>query len=156
MNQDAKPIWYDIYEAFPPKYEPRYDRHLINFGVGSNVAQMPSPPKILYEEDQIRAKYYTAFMPSKEQHSGQPTLASSEVFNMIATEDLARKTLSQIFIEKNNKLRAENKTDESENNFLATIQALEFDGINLRHPPVNPFTESEESFEKNMKTSRPP
>ena len=91
-----------------------------------------------------------------EKSSMSPTLANSEVFNMIETEDLARKTLSQIFIEKNNKLRAENKTEESENDFLATVQALEFDGINLRQPPVKPFTESEESLEKNMKTSRPP
>ena len=40
-----KPLWYDIYEAFPPKHEPRYD-----------------PPKsdlpireIFYPEDEIRA-----------------------------------------------------------------------------------------------------
>ena len=85
-----------------------------------------------------------------------PTLANSEVFNMIETEDLARKTLSQIFIEKNNKLSAENKTEESENDFLATVQALEFDGINLRQPKVKPVSESEDFFEKIKKTSQQP
>ena len=63
MKEEAKPLWYDIYEAFPPKYEPRFDRHLTNFGTGSNVAKLPPPPKIFYEEDKIRAKYYMAFMP---------------------------------------------------------------------------------------------
>ena len=64
MNEEAKPVWYDIYEAFPPKYEPRFDRHLISYGAGSNVSKLAPPPKILYKEDKIRAQYYTAFMPN--------------------------------------------------------------------------------------------
>ena len=70
MNEEAKPVWYDIYEAFPPKYEPRFDRHLISYGAGSNVAKSAPTPKILYKEDKIRAQYYTAFMPNNgKQHS---------------------------------------------------------------------------------------
>ena len=70
MNEEAKPVWYDIYEAFPPKYEPRFDRHLLSYGAGSNVAKSAPTPKILYKEDKIRAQYYTAFMPNiGKQHS---------------------------------------------------------------------------------------
>ena len=73
MNEEAKPVWYDIYEAFPPKYEPRFDRHLISYGAGSNVSKLAPPPKILYKEDKIRAQYYTAFMPNNgKQHMPCP------------------------------------------------------------------------------------
>ena len=89
-----------------------------------------------------------------EQKSMEPTLANNEVFNMIATEDLARKTLSQIFIEKYNKIDSEKKT-EDENVFLATVEALEIDGINLRQPPVKPKLDEETDEPFAMKTSKP-
>ena len=131
MQEQNKPLWYDIYEAFPPKYEPRYDRHLVTFAIpGANVAQMPPPRKILYEEDQIRAKYYKAFMPSGAKTSAA-SVASSEVFNLLDNEDLGRKTYSQIFIDKYKILQAEGKYSE-EDLFTATLDALEVSGINLR------------------------
>ncbi|XP_031849255.1 mitochondrial ribosomal protein S23 [Nomia melanderi] len=43
-----KPLWYDIYKAFPPKYEPRYDRP---------ASQKPLK-QIFYEEDIIRAQFH--------------------------------------------------------------------------------------------------
>ncbi|XP_012269592.2 28S ribosomal protein S23, mitochondrial [Athalia rosae] len=48
MREEDKPLWLDIYEAFPPKDEPRYDRP------GSQVPIRD----IFYEEDKIRAKYH--------------------------------------------------------------------------------------------------
>ena len=41
------PIWAEVYEAFPPRYEPRWD------------AKDPVVPvrKILYREDSVRAQY---------------------------------------------------------------------------------------------------
>jgi hypothetical protein len=84
----------------------------------------------------------------------EPTLANNEVFNMIATEDLARKTLSQIFIEKYNKIDSEKKT-EDENVFLATVEALDNDGINLRQPPIRPKLDEETDEPFAMKTSKP-
>ena len=41
------PIWAEVYEAFPPRYEPRWD------------AKDPVVPvrKILYREDSVRAHY---------------------------------------------------------------------------------------------------
>jgi small subunit ribosomal protein S23 len=45
LKEEDKPIWCDVYTAFPPKYEPKYDR--------------PAPDiplrNILYPEDTIRA-----------------------------------------------------------------------------------------------------
>lgn len=45
IKEEDRPIWLAIYEAFPPKYEPRYDRKL---------PKKPIQP-IFYEEDIIRA-----------------------------------------------------------------------------------------------------
>ncbi|CAH8575348.1 unnamed protein product [Dicrocoelium dendriticum] len=46
MSPDERPLWYDVYKAFPPKVEPVYNRPL------------PSGPvrEILYHEDQHRAE----------------------------------------------------------------------------------------------------
>lgn len=43
-----KPIWYEIYTAFPPKYEPQQDRV---------IPKLPMR-KILYKEDIIRARFH--------------------------------------------------------------------------------------------------
>ncbi|XP_067010493.2 small ribosomal subunit protein mS23 [Anabrus simplex] len=48
LKEEDKPIWYDIYKAFPPVTEPRYDRPAPNIQVGN----------IFYAEDQIRAKFH--------------------------------------------------------------------------------------------------
>lgn len=45
MKPEDKPIWHDLYEAFPPKLEPRFDRPAPN-------VQMRN---IFYEEDLARA-----------------------------------------------------------------------------------------------------
>jgi small subunit ribosomal protein S23 len=45
LKEEDKPMWYDIYEAFPPFHEPRFDR------------AAPDTPirNIFYPEDTIRA-----------------------------------------------------------------------------------------------------
>uniref|UniRef100_A0A6B2EBL2 Small ribosomal subunit protein mS23 n=1 Tax=Phlebotomus kandelakii TaxID=1109342 RepID=A0A6B2EBL2_9DIPT len=48
MRPEDKPLWYDIYKAFPPKAEPRYDRPVPNTTVRD----------IFYPEDAIRAKFH--------------------------------------------------------------------------------------------------
>uniref|UniRef100_A0A1A9X0R9 Small ribosomal subunit protein mS23 n=1 Tax=Glossina brevipalpis TaxID=37001 RepID=A0A1A9X0R9_9MUSC len=48
MKPEDKPIWYDLYEAFPPKLEPRYDRPAANVPIRN----------IFYKEDAIRAKFH--------------------------------------------------------------------------------------------------
>ena len=46
-NLRQVPIWAEVYEAFPPKYEPRWD---------ATDSEMPVR-KILYREDRVRAQY---------------------------------------------------------------------------------------------------
>ena len=58
---EKRPIWFDVYEAFPPKYEPRWDRHVLPQGTGSNVAALGPPRKVLYAEDTVRAQFYKVF-----------------------------------------------------------------------------------------------
>lgn len=45
LKWEDRPLWYDIYEAFPPKEEPRFDRPVPNIKL----------KHIFYEEDKIRA-----------------------------------------------------------------------------------------------------
>ncbi|XP_074094605.1 mitochondrial ribosomal protein S23 [Cotesia typhae] len=51
VKWEDKPIWYDVYEAFPPKNEPRYDRVAPNIEISD----------IFYKEDIIRAKFQKEF-----------------------------------------------------------------------------------------------
>ncbi|XP_023172256.1 28S ribosomal protein S23, mitochondrial [Drosophila hydei] len=53
MKTEDKPIWYDIYAAFPPKLEPRFDRPAINVPVRN----------IFYAEDVVRAKLHKQNKP---------------------------------------------------------------------------------------------
>ena len=48
MKEQNVPLWYEIYKAFPPKYEPRYDR----------PASDKPIKDIFYEEDIGRAKFH--------------------------------------------------------------------------------------------------
>ena len=101
IKSEQIPLWYSVYEAFPPKYEPRYDR----------IDEKPVR-KILYQEDVVRAKYYK-------------TYGNWEVVNLFSDE----KPTSQIFLEKYIQL-AENGCGESEL-WDRTVAALELEGVNL-------------------------
>lgn len=48
ITEDKLPLWYDVYKAFPPKYEPKYDRP-------SSQAPIRN---IFYKEDVIRAQFH--------------------------------------------------------------------------------------------------
>lgn len=52
MKEENKPLWLDLYKAFPPKYEPRFDR--------PPVCQEDIRP-IFYHEDRVRAKFHKEF-----------------------------------------------------------------------------------------------
>jgi len=45
VQETERPLWYDVYAAFPPKIEPKYDRYVTD----------KTPVNILYHEDTIRA-----------------------------------------------------------------------------------------------------
>ncbi|XP_015180203.1 PREDICTED: probable 28S ribosomal protein S23, mitochondrial [Polistes dominula] len=48
MSESDKPLWYKIYEAFPPKYEPSYERSVPKVEL----------KQIFYKEDVIRARFH--------------------------------------------------------------------------------------------------
>ncbi|KAF7282700.1 mitochondrial ribosomal protein S23 [Rhynchophorus ferrugineus] len=48
LNFEDRPLWYDIYKAFPPKEEPKYDRPIPNMKL----------KQIFYKEDKIRALFH--------------------------------------------------------------------------------------------------
>ncbi|XP_050012883.1 small ribosomal subunit protein mS23 isoform X2 [Alexandromys fortis] len=51
-----KPLWYDIYKAFPPLREPVFRRPRLRYGKAKAKIQ-----DIFYREDQIRAKFFSAY-----------------------------------------------------------------------------------------------
>ncbi|XP_073418222.1 small ribosomal subunit protein mS23 isoform X1 [Dendrobates tinctorius] len=56
INPKEKPVWFDVYAAFPPKREPTYEKPLNRRNkLPDNVAE------ILYSEDVIRAKFYETY-----------------------------------------------------------------------------------------------
>ncbi|CAH2222996.1 28S ribosomal S23, mitochondrial [Pelobates cultripes] len=55
IKPNNKPIWFDVYTAFPPKREPLYEKPSTSRKVEDNV------PAIFYQEDLIRAKFYEAY-----------------------------------------------------------------------------------------------
>jgi hypothetical protein len=50
VTYENRPIWFDIYKKFPPKSEPIYRTYAAN-----DINDAPTPQKLLYYEDQIRA-----------------------------------------------------------------------------------------------------
>ena len=50
IKYEDRPVWYDVYRVFPPKYEPQFDRQpVLPEGTPEEV------PNILYKEDVARA-----------------------------------------------------------------------------------------------------
>ncbi|XP_012283401.1 28S ribosomal protein S23, mitochondrial isoform X1 [Orussus abietinus] len=48
IHENDKPLWFDVYQAFPPKYEPRYDNVITDIPIR----------RILYKEDTIRSRFH--------------------------------------------------------------------------------------------------
>ena len=136
-KHDTRPIWFDIYEAFPPKYEPRWDRHQLPYGTGGNVAKLGPPRKILYKEDLIRAQFFKVFggehqefLPGEVNDNKRKIQQTYNLFNN-DTDNIA-----QQFINKYYELeQTSSVTSSSERNlFRETVEALELEGINLHNP----------------------
>ncbi|EPY83547.1 hypothetical protein CB1_000552019 [Camelus ferus] len=51
-----KPLWFDVYNAFPPLREPVFRRPRLRYGKAKASIQ-----DILYHEDRIRAKFYSTY-----------------------------------------------------------------------------------------------
>ena len=135
---EDRPIWFDVYEAFPPKYEPRWDRHQLSYGTGGNVAKLGPPRKILYKEDIIRAKFFKVFggedqelLPGERDEKDKRMMR--ETYNFFDNE---KENIAQKFVNKYYELEETRSiSDSSERNiFRETVEALELEGINLLNP----------------------
>uniref|UniRef100_A0A3Q2ZRQ7 Small ribosomal subunit protein mS23 n=1 Tax=Kryptolebias marmoratus TaxID=37003 RepID=A0A3Q2ZRQ7_KRYMA len=52
-----KPLWYDVYTAFPPKRDPSYVKPHKRVGIKTQQ----NVPEIFYKEDEIRARFYKEY-----------------------------------------------------------------------------------------------
>ncbi|XP_074778944.1 small ribosomal subunit protein mS23 [Athene noctua] len=106
-----KPLWFDVYAAFPPRREPVYRVPKPRYGKVKDVI-----PPIFYQEDQVRAKFYRIY------GSGPRPFDLSQ---------LNYKSTCQRFVEKFNELKEEGKIEE-EKLFEETGKALLASGIILQ------------------------
>ncbi|XP_075575950.1 small ribosomal subunit protein mS23 isoform X1 [Pelecanus crispus] len=106
-----KPLWFDVYAAFPPLREPVYRRPRPRYGKVKDVI-----PPIFYQEDEVRARFYRIYGSGPRPFD----LAQSNY-----------KSTCQRFVEKFNELKEEGKIEE-EKLFEETGKALLARGIILQ------------------------
>ncbi|XP_040857118.1 28S ribosomal protein S23, mitochondrial isoform X1 [Ochotona curzoniae] len=106
-----KPLWFDVYDAFPPLREPVFRRPRLRYGKARAPVQ-----DILYHEDRVRAKFYSAYG------------SGPKAFDLLNPNF---KSTCQRFVEKYNELRELGETDE-EKLFVETGKALLAEGVILR------------------------
>ncbi len=51
VKHEERPVWFDVYAAFPPKREPLYEKPVRP----RKIHAADTVPEILYKEDEIRA-----------------------------------------------------------------------------------------------------
>ncbi|KAM6932953.1 small ribosomal subunit protein mS23 [Xenentodon cancila] len=112
IKLSQKPLWYDVYEAFPPKRVPLHVR----------AVSRPLPnrqenvPEIFYREDGIRARFY-------EQYGSGPRPLDLSRSNFVST--------CQRFVTKYTELEKQSNLDEQVL-FLETAKVLLSEGVVLR------------------------
>ncbi|XP_054858036.1 28S ribosomal protein S23, mitochondrial [Eublepharis macularius] len=111
MPESKKPIWYDVYAAFPPLREPVHQELRPRYGKVQDTV-----PTILYKEDEIRAKFYEAY------GNGPKAFELSK---------LNFKSTCQRFVEKYTELQKQGEVDE-DRLFEETGKALLAEGIILQ------------------------
>ncbi|XP_053313368.1 28S ribosomal protein S23, mitochondrial [Spea bombifrons] len=115
IKPNEKPVWFDVYAAFPPKREPLYEKP---------PKRMRHPPDnvpvILYQEDVIRAKFYEAYGNGPK------------MFELSRTNF---KSTCQRFVDKYNELQKLGEQDEDKL-FEEAGKALLAEGIILRRKGV--------------------
>ncbi|XP_040183918.1 28S ribosomal protein S23, mitochondrial-like [Rana temporaria] len=132
IKQNEKPIWYDVYAAFPPKREPSYV---------SPPKRRPKPvdnvPAIFYKEDIIRAKFYDTY--------GSP--------GMLNLNRSDYKSTCQKFVEEYLELQKSGVVSE-ENLFEETGKALLSQGVILRRSGVTTVSNQPSSASQRSSESR--
>ncbi|XP_005987517.1 28S ribosomal protein S23, mitochondrial [Latimeria chalumnae] len=111
IKESERPLWYDVYAAFPPKREPVFQKPASRCRkVKEKMAE------ILYKEDIIRAKFY-------EVYGNGPKAFDLSQSNFVST--------CQRFVEKYQELEKLGEVDE-ERLFEETGKALLVEGTILR------------------------
>ncbi|XP_071391159.1 small ribosomal subunit protein mS23-like [Centroberyx affinis] len=121
IKESNKPIWYEVYKAFPPKKDPLYVKpQSMTF-----TKKQEPVPDIFYKEDDIRAKFY-------DMYGTGPRAFDLSRSNFVST--------CQRFVEKYTELESQGELDESLL-FEETGKALLAEGVMLRRrggPMVSP------------------
>ncbi|XP_037056742.1 28S ribosomal protein S23, mitochondrial isoform X1 [Peromyscus leucopus] len=119
-----KPLWFDIYKAFPPLREPVFRRPRLRYGKAKAAIQ-----DIFYHEDRIRAKFFSVY------GSGHKAF---DLFNpnfkstcQRPNPGLGWAAWNCRFVEKYMELQDLGETDE-EKLFMETGKALLAEGVILR------------------------
>ncbi|CAG0905634.1 unnamed protein product, partial [Cyprideis torosa] len=86
MKPEDRPIWYDIYRAFPPKLEPRVDRQT------PAVKLRP----LLYKEDLVRANFHKRFGAKGQSNMLQPSSPPSLSQRVVLTALDLKKTVPEL------------------------------------------------------------
>ncbi|XP_071431014.1 small ribosomal subunit protein mS23 [Pithys albifrons albifrons] len=117
-----KPLWFDVYAAFPPLREPVYRPARRRYG---RVQDVVAP--IFYREDEVRAMFYRVY------GSGPRPFDLTQ---------LNFKSTCQRFVEKYNELKEEGKIEE-EKLFEETGKALLASGIILQRRVTDKVAQQE-------------
>jgi small subunit ribosomal protein S23 len=116
VKEHDRPLWFDVYEAFPPRYEPRQYRPV----------QVKEIKSIFYPEDAIRAKFYSEF--------GSPGRIN------LSTTDHQYKSLGQRFVEKFSEIKSDsNAGTTDEDVFKKTEDQMIAKGVYLREDRERPL-----------------
>ncbi|XP_023265199.1 28S ribosomal protein S23, mitochondrial-like [Seriola lalandi dorsalis] len=57
IKPSEKPVWYDVYQAFPPKRDPLHVKPHFR----PSTKKQETVPEIFYREDEVRAKFYERY-----------------------------------------------------------------------------------------------
>ncbi|XP_061433411.1 small ribosomal subunit protein mS23 isoform X1 [Lethenteron reissneri] len=135
IKEADRPLWYDIYAAFPPKREPKYQgtwtpllptRSQRKVAHREQLRPEPDPVRaIVYAEDTVRARFFQTYTAGRYDLT-RPNFVS----------------LSQRFVQRYEELQASGDHPE-ENLFEETGKALLADGIVLRRKGSKLETEAE-------------
>lgn len=120
IKSSEKPIWYDIYKAFPPKRDPLH----VKPHTRPDTRKHETVSEIFYREDEVRARFYEQYGPG-----ARPLDLSKSDF--VST--------SQRFIEKYTELKSNGEVEDSAL-FEETGKALLNEGITLRRRGVAPVS----------------
>uniref|UniRef100_A0A1A7YKW6 Small ribosomal subunit protein mS23 n=1 Tax=Iconisemion striatum TaxID=60296 RepID=A0A1A7YKW6_9TELE len=124
IKPSDKPIWFDVYKAFPPKKEPLY----VKTKTRASVNKQSNVPAIFYTEDKVRAWFY--------EHYG----TGSRLFDLSNSNYVS---VCQRFVLKYTELKSNSELEDSAL-YEMTAKALLSEGITLKRRARHPVESSTE------------